>query len=254
MPNVDNGLVQNRETGWGYELEDQNLIRQKNLFRCDISLQRRLFYDACLHSGYKVEYFEAEREQRDLYYDTTVLWKESIILPCIFDDTKNIKILKNLGWFAADQEIQPNILYLPMYKKWETKEILDLQDQSLFRINYFGQNYPVDFRLSEKRRDSVYGIYWICKLAPEYLDNFYYITDHGSHYLKRKKDNTSSCEHKKSEEYKQDNRRYQNEDLEAYLFGKKGEKVSDQRPYEIQDLTSNNQEGKTYEQLIMEDD
>lgn len=257
MPNVDNGSVQSRDTDWRWwdQRGDQNFIRDKNKFRDDIDLQRRIFIDACRNNGYKVEYFEAEKEERDIYYDPVVSrWKQSIILPCIFDDSKNIKILKNLGWFAADQEIQPSILYLPMYKQWETKEILDLQDQSLFRISYFGQNYPADFRLSEKKMDSVYGVYWICKLAPEHLDNFYYVTDHGSHYLKRKKDDSTKCDHKKIEGNQDDKRIYQNKDLEAYLFGKKGEEVSDQRPYSGDIITSSNHEEKTYSQLIMEDD
>lgn len=259
MANVDNGRTQERDKDWKWwdQRGDQNFVRQDNLFRSDVSLQRRIFWDSCTHSGYKVEYFEAEEEVRDIYYDPITRWKDSIILPCIFDDSKNIKVLKNLGWYSADQEIQPTILYLSMYKHWETKEILDLKDQSLFRISYFGQRTPSDFRLTEKKMDSVYGVYWICKLAPEHLDNFYYVTDHGSHYLKRKEDKEAKCDHQygeKGEESKRDSRIYQHEDLEAYLFGKKGEEVSDQRPYDKEEFTSNNQEIKTYSQLIMEDD
>lgn len=233
---------------------EQNFVRDPNMFRSDISLQRRLFIDACLHSGYKVEYFEAEQEKRDFYRDPVVRWKEAVILPCIFEDFPKPKILKELGWFTPDQETQSQILYLPMYKSWETKEILDLKDQSLFRITYFGQNYPADFRLMEKRQDTFYGVYWIVRLAPEHLDNFYYITDHGSHYLKRKKNPENEVsEHKEhKEESKVDKRVYQNEDLEAYLFGKSSEQLSDNRPFS--DEMNNKDEWKSYSQLIMEDD
>ena len=252
MPNIDNGRTQNRDVDWKWwdQRGDQNFVKQKNIFRSDISLQRRMFWDACTHSGYKVEYFETEEEKRDLYYDPVVRWKDSIILPCIFDEHPKIKLLKDYGWFTDDTELGAQILYLSMYKHWETKEILDLQDQSLFRITYFGQNYPSDFRLTEKRLDSVYGVYWICKLAPERLDNFYYITDHGTHFLKRKEHDSVNCEHKQDMNYDKDERIYQHQDLETYLFGKKGESNADSKPFSEE---INNDEFESYSQLIMGD-
>ena len=256
MANVDNGSVQNRDTDWRWwsQRGDQNFIKDENMFRADIDLQRRIFIDGALHSGYKVEYFATREEIRDGYYDPITTWEESVILPCFFEDFPKPKILKSYGWFQADQETQSQLLYLPMYRNWETKEILDIKDQSLFRVTYFGQNTPADFRLVEKRFDSFYGVYQICRLAPEHLDNFYYVTDHGSHYLKRKKDSKSSEHESHKEETKKDRRIYQNEDIETYLFGKKGEDVSDQRILPKEEITTNNQEEKTYSQLIMEDD
>jgi hypothetical protein len=254
MANVDNGHVQYRDVDWNYKLEDQNVVRQKNLFRVDVSLQRRIFWDACTHSGYKVEYFEPIEEHRDLYQDPTVeSWKASVIVPCILDEHPKVKVLKEFGWFSeGDSELQAQLIYVPMYSNWETKEIFHVKDQSIFRMTYFGQNYPSDFRLTDKRMDSVYGNYWILKVSPEHMDNFYYVTDHGSHYLKRKKDDeTVKCEHKENPEQQRDMRIYQNEDLEKYLFGKKGEGITDSTPLG-KEITWDSAD--TYSQLIMRDD
>ena len=253
LEHAENATHIDTEWRWWEHVGDQNLIKQNNLFRSDVDLQRRIFIDACLHSGFKVEYFEAVKEKRDIYQDPVTEWKQSAILPCIIDEHPKIQLLKSYGWYEADQEIQGQILYLSIYRNWETKEILDLQDQSLFRIHYFGQNFPSDFRLVSKRMDSVYGVYWICRIAPEHLDNFYYVTDHGTHFLKKKSDNTVNCEHKEKEDTSIDKRVYQHEDLEAYLFGKEGLPAIDNMPYK-DEVNNGTREFKSYSQLIMEDD
>ena len=113
MSNVDNGSVQYRDTEWGFNIEDQNVVRQDNIFRSDIDLQRRLFWDACTHSGFKVEMFEPVNEKRDLYQDPTIeSWKSSVILPCILDEHPKVKVLKDLGWFSeGDSELQSQLIY-----------------------------------------------------------------------------------------------------------------------------------------------
>lgn len=242
--------IQNNDKDWNYKIERQHIVPHPNIYSLDHDLNRRMANEACAHSGYKVQYFEAI-EESDFYQDKVVTWKDAVVMDCIFDENPKVKILKELGWYNHDSEIQGQIIYLPMYKGLNglSKDIFSVKDQSLIRVSYFGQNYPVDFRITEKRMDSTYGIFWICKLAPESLDNFEYITSHGSHFLKRRDDAPEECVHDTTEDKDKDERVFQNEDQEKYLINKEVEPVSESRP-KYSDIKYD--ERLSYSQLIMQ--
>lgn len=151
----------------------------------EIKLQRRIVWDALCHSGITCEYYPCLEDNRDLYNDPTCTWGKKILVETAFEDNPKIKVLKDLGWYNEDEEIRSPIMYLPMYKNWETEELLIVKNNSLVRVKYFGREDPVEFRITETRMDSVYGLYWVCKLAPEKIRLFETELKNGSYYLKR---------------------------------------------------------------------
>ena len=91
-------------------------------------------------------------------------------------------------------------------------------DSPLIKVHYFGSTSPSEFRITEKKMDSVYGMYWVCKLAPERLEDFYTITEDGTHYLKRSSNRDRAWEHKINDT-DEDNRIYNHGDYEKNVSG-----------------------------------
>ncbi len=204
---------------WNYPLESQHLSGNPKIFGRDVSLVRRMAYEAMYSTGITVEYYKCCENRPDFYQDPDCKWDSAITMGAIFEDNPKIKILKDLGWFTEDEEIRPMIIYLPMYKDWTAKDVFDIKSNSLIKVNYFGQSSPSEFRITDKRMDSVYGCYWICKLAPERLDNFYELVLNGSHYLKKKQPGDTideKCEHARNDTGL-DERNYEHEDYEEYI-------------------------------------
>ena len=189
---------------WRYPMERQHVVSNPTIFSRDIDIQRRMFIEAAISTGVIVDFFRCISDVSDFYNDSNCKWEEPVKLPVIFDDHPKVKTLKALGWFTEDDE-RPMLLYLPMYKDWITKELLDVRENSLVRIHYFGQNIPAEFRITEKKMDSVYGVHWACKLSPERLDEFSIIQEDGRHFLKRKL-RDFDCSHDIDED--SDNRKY----------------------------------------------
>ena len=169
---------------WRYMLERQHVVNNPVIINDDIELQRRMFYEAALSTGITVDFYNCRSEKYDLNQDLNLEWDEPIYLPVIFDDAPKVKVLKNLGWYTDDEE-KPELLYLPMYKDWTTKELLDVKENSIVRVHYYGEIQAAAFRVTDKKMDSVYGVHWVCKLAPERLNDFTMIELNGEHFLKR---------------------------------------------------------------------
>lgn len=160
----------------------------------DIKLQRRVVWDAFCHSGISCDYYPCLEDNKDLYNDPTCVWGDKISVDVTFDDNPKIKVLKDLGWYNEDEEIRSPILYMPIYENYEEETLLTVKNNSLVRVNYFGRNEPAEFRITETRMDSIYGIHWICKLAPEKIRLFETELKNGSYYLKRNEDTSASNE------------------------------------------------------------
>lgn len=169
---------------WRYQLERQHSVNNPIIVNEDIELQRRMFWESALHTGITVDFYNCVYEKQDFNQDLNLMWDDAIRLPVIFDDAPKVKVLKNLGWYAEDDE-RPELVYLPMYKDWMTKELLDVKENSIIRLYYFGGITTADFRVTDKKLDSVYGVYWICKLAPERMNDFTMVELNGEHFLKR---------------------------------------------------------------------
>lgn len=169
---------------WRYSLERQHSVHNPVIINEDIELQRRMFWESALHTGITVDFYNCKFEQQDFNQDLNLMWDDAIRLPVIFDDAPKVKVLKNLGWYTEDDE-RPELVYLPMYKDWMTKELLDVKENSIIRLYYFGGINTADFRVTDKKMDSVYGVYWVCKLAPERMNDFTMIELNGEHFLKR---------------------------------------------------------------------
>lgn len=169
---------------WRYSLERQHSVHNPVIINEDIELQRRMFWESALHTGITVDFYNCKFEQQDFNQDLNLMWDDAIRLPVIFDDAPKVKVLKNLGWYTEDDE-RPELVYLPMYKDWMTKELLDVKENSIIRLYYFGGISTADFRVTDKKMDSVYGVYWVCKLAPERMNDFTMIELNGEHFLKR---------------------------------------------------------------------
>lgn len=169
---------------WRYSLERQHSVHNPVIINEDIELQRRMFWESALHTGITVDFYNCKFEQQDFNQDLNLMWDDAIRLPVIFDDAPKVKVLKNLGWYTEDDE-RPELVYLPMYKDWMTKELLDVKENSIIRLYYFGGISTADFRVTDKKMDSVYGVYWVCKLAPERTNDFTMIELNGEHFLKR---------------------------------------------------------------------
>lgn len=169
---------------WRYSLERQHSVHNPVIINEDIELQRRMFWESALHTGITVDFYNCKFEQQDFNQDLNLVWDDAIRLPVIFDDAPKVKVLKNLGWYTEDDE-RPELVYLPMYKDWMTKELLDVKENSIIRLYYFGGISTADFRVTDKKMDSVYGVYWVCKLAPERMNDFTMIELNGEHFLKR---------------------------------------------------------------------
>lgn len=182
------------DRNWRYTVERQHSVRNPIIINEDIDIQRRMFWEAALSTGVTVDFYNCCYDKSDFYQDSNLKWKDAIYLPIIFDDAPKIKVLKDYGWFTEDDE-RPELAYLPMYEDWMTKKLLDLRDNSLIRVHYFGQNSSAEFRITDKKMDSIYGVYWICKLAPERLNDFYLVDIKGEHFLKRNYDRNGVCEH-----------------------------------------------------------
>ena len=177
---------------WRYDLERQHDVSNPIIFNTDIDLQRRMFWEAATSTGILVDFYNCTKDESDFNNDPNLEWEKPIVLPVIFDDHPKVKIIRELGWYTEDDE-RPTLVYLPMYRDWETKELLDLRDNSLMRIYYYGQKQGSDFRVTSKKLDSLYGVYWVCKLAPERLNDFYIIENRGEHFLKRKRREYFKC-------------------------------------------------------------
>lgn len=145
-----------------------------------------MFIEAATSTGIIVDFYRCVTDRNDFNNDPNCIWEDAIHLPVILDDAPKVKVLKDLGWFSEDDE-RPTLVYLPMYKDWTTKELLDVSENSLLRIHYFAQPVPAEFRIMDKKMDSIYGVHWVCKLAPERLDHFYVVNEKGRHFLKLKK-------------------------------------------------------------------
>ena len=171
---------------WRYPIERQHDVSNPIIFSSDIDLQRRMFYEAAVSTGVMVDFYRCMSDVRDFNNDPNCMWEDCISLPVIFDDAPKVKVLKELGWFSEDDE-RPMLVYLPMYKNWSTKELLDVRENSLMRVHFFDQPIPAEFRVMDKKMDSIYGVHWVCKLAPERLDQFYLVNDSGRHFLKKQK-------------------------------------------------------------------
>lgn len=169
---------------WRYQLERQHSVNNPIIVNEDIELQRRMFWESALHTGITVDFYNCVYEKQDFNQDLNLMWDDAIRLPVIFDDAPKVKVLKNLGWYTEDDE-RPELVYLPMYKDWMTKELLDVKENSIIRLYYFGGITTADFRVTDKKLDSVYGVYWICKLAPEHMNDFTMVELNGEHFLKR---------------------------------------------------------------------
>lgn len=169
---------------WRYSLERQHSVHNPVIINEDIELQRRMFWESALHTGITVDFYNCKFEQQDFNQDLNLMWDDAIRLPVIFDDAPKVKVLKNLGWYTEDDE-RPELVYLPMYKDWMTKELLDVKENSIIRLYYFGGISTADFRVTDKKMDSIYGVYWVCKLAPERMNDFTMIELNGEHFLKR---------------------------------------------------------------------
>ena len=169
---------------WRYQLERQHSVNNPIIVNEDIELQRRMFWESALHTGITVDFYNCVYEKQDFNQDLNLMWDDAIRLPVIFDDAPKVKVLKNLGWYTEDDE-RPELVYLPMYKDWMTKELLDVKENSIIRLYYFGGITTADFRVTDKKLDSVYGVYWICKLAPERMNDFTMVELNGEHFLKR---------------------------------------------------------------------
>lgn len=189
---------------WRYPVERQHVVSNPTIFSRDIDIQRRMFLEAAISTGVIVDFYRCISDISDFYNDPNCRWEEPVKLPVIFDDHPKVKTLKALGWFTEDED-RPMLLYLPMYKDWTTKDLLDVRENSLIRIHYFGQNIPAEFRITEKKMDSVYGVHWACKISPERLNEFYLIEENGRHFIKRKL-REYDCAHDAVED--DDNRRY----------------------------------------------
>lgn len=170
---------------WRYPVERQHVVNNPVIFNKDIDLQRRMFWEAAQSTGILVEFYNCVYDDSDFNNDPNNLWEDKIILPIIFDDHPKVKVIKELGWFTEDDE-RPMLAYLPIYKDWTTKELLHLREQSLMRVFYYGNDMPAEFRVTDKKMDSLYGVYWVCKLAPERINEFYFVQEGGRHFLKLK--------------------------------------------------------------------
>lgn len=175
-------IEKNKE--WHYEIEEQHLTGNPKIYGDDLGVLRRQFFEAACSTGVTVDFYRCRYDKADFYQDPNVEWDLPIKLNVIFDDHPKVKVLKDLGWYTEDDE-HPTLIYFPIYSDWSTKTLLDVRENSLIRVYYFGQVEPADFRVMDKKLDSVYGIYWVCKIAPERIREFYTITKHGEHFLKR---------------------------------------------------------------------
>ena len=177
-------------------LERQHMVNNPIIINDDIEIHRRMFWEASLQTGIIVDFYNCYYDKSDFNQDPNLKWEDAITLPVIFDDAPKVKILKNYGWFTEDDE-RPQLVYLPMYKDWSTKELLDVKENSLIRVYYYGNTTPSEFRIMDKKLDSIYGVHWICKLAPERFNDFELVQEDGTKFLKRRDyrtDNVSSRE------------------------------------------------------------
>ena len=135
---------------WRYQLERQHSVNNPIIVNEDIELQRRMFWESALHTGITVDFYNCRYEKQDFNQDLNLMWDDAIRLPVIFDDAPKVKVLKNLGWYTEDDE-RPELVYLPMYKDWMTKELLDVKENSIIRLYYFGGITTADFRVTDKK-------------------------------------------------------------------------------------------------------
>lgn len=178
---------------WSYSIESQHTVANTRVIGRDIDLMRRIVWEAMMGVGITVRYFKCRSSQSDFYQDPDCQWDDAINVDAIFEDNPKIKLLKELGWYHEDDE-RLQLIYLPIYRNWVEKEVFDVKENSLIQVHYFGQTEPAEFRITERKLDSVYGCYYICKLAPERLNNFVMIQQDGSSYLKRR-DRPDDCSH-----------------------------------------------------------
>lgn len=181
---ADKDSTKQQGLAWRYPLQRQHEVNNPIIVNEDIDLQRRMFWEAAISTGIVVDFYRCKVDVSDFYQDPHLEYDEPIRVPIIFDDHPKVKILKMYGWFTEDED-HPTMAYLPMYSDWNTKELLDVRENSLMRISYYGQPRQADFRIMDKKMDSLYGVYWVCKLAPEMSNEFTLVNNHGEHFLQK---------------------------------------------------------------------
>lgn len=181
------------DRGYNFSIEPQHTSHNTRIIGRDCEIVRRQVWEAMCSVGITTYFYKCLSDKGDFYQDPNCMWAEGILLDCIFEDTPKIKLLKEYGWFTEDEEIRPQIIYLPIYSDWTTKEILDVTVNSLVKVNYFGQVTPSEFRITDKKMDSVYGCYYICKLAPERMECFEEVDKDGYKFLKVR--DSEPCNH-----------------------------------------------------------
>jgi hypothetical protein len=159
-------------------------IRLANIITKDYDLVRGQFSEAAEHVGIPVIFYECSSDSSDLYNDPINKYKNPVRLHVILDEQPKTKILKELGWFTEDTDIKPILMYLPIYKNTHGG-LLKIDSNCLVEIEYVGiGNKKSKFRVTDKKLDSVYGNYWVCKVVPERLEQFEVDDTDGYEYLK----------------------------------------------------------------------
>lgn len=177
----------------------------------DYELLRRIVWDSLCHSGVTANYFPCVTNNPDLYNDPNCQWNGPIHIDVGFEEHPKVKVLKDYGWYSEDEEIRPMLVYLPVcyYDSQGNRQMFPMKTNSLIQIHYFGRIKPAEFRITAYQMDSVYGLYYIGKLAPERIALIETELKDGSYYLRRETDQTkildTECEHsgigKEGEEY-----------------------------------------------------
>lgn len=149
----------------------------------DSDIIRRMFLEASEAMGCTALYHELKvKTSRDLYNDPTSLYEEPLVLEVLFDENPKVKMMKSLGWYNEDEEIRPLLIYLPIYKN-QQRDLINVMEECLVEIVYFGINKTAIFKISSKRLDSLYGNYWVCKCVPERKVQFTYDPSDGYDFL-----------------------------------------------------------------------
>ena len=134
----------------------------------DSEIVRRMVLEAAETMGCTALFYELKDNTytKDFYNDPNTIYKAPITLEVLFDENPKVKVLKNLGWYNEDEEIRPLLIYLPIYRNVD-KDLLNVMENCLIELVYFGVNKKASFRIQAKRLDSLFGNYWICKCCPE---------------------------------------------------------------------------------------
>lgn len=128
--------------------------------------EKELYYEIFRESSYmhgtNVDIHLVETTEVTDLSDIKYTYSEIKNIDIIFNERPNIYLLRNLGWYKEDSQIQPQIMYIP--KKFNDEELV-VKRGTLVDVPHGVIDKRDRFQVTEVRTQ-LDSLFWICSVVP----------------------------------------------------------------------------------------